>query len=74
MILLQLVANGTDLTTRKNSNVYSKKLFIDEESLEDYKEEFYGICTNPIEGFVTQLDSNEPVDMSTIELEFEEGN
>jgi len=69
MTVIQLVANGTDLITRKNKNVVSKKVFVDEDLANKFKDEFYCICTNPIDGTAIQLDINDPIDISFVDLE-----
>lgn len=74
MTVIQLVANGTDFMTRKNKNIFSKKIFIDEEMAQGFKDEFYCICTNPIEGSSIQLDPDNDIDISLIPLELVEGD
>lgn len=74
MEAIQLVANGTEINSRKNKNILSKKIFLDEKAADDYKDEFYCVCTNPIEGYTIYLDPNETVEIDFIGVEVvEEG-
>lgn len=74
MTVIQLVANGTDFLTRKNKNIISKKVFVNEELAESFKKEFLDICTNPIEESSVYLDLENPIDISLLYLELVEGN
>jgi len=69
MNAIQLVANGTEINSRKNENILSRKIFLNEKIANDYKDEFYGICTNPIEGYTIYLDPNEPVEIDFMTVE-----
>jgi len=69
MNALQLVANGTDISTRKNKNIISKKIFTDKENADGYMDEFYSICTKPIEGCPAYLDPREEVSINYLDLE-----
>lgn len=69
MEAFQLIANGTDLKTRKNKNIYSRKIFLDDGKAQEFKDEFYCICTNPIEGCPVQLDSEEEVSITIVPMD-----
>jgi len=71
MKAFQLVANGTEIKTRRNKNILSKKVFLDESEADKYKSEFLSICTHPIEGYSIFLDSESdiPIEIKIVDLE-----
>ena len=69
MNALQLVASGTDMCTRKNKNIISRKIFTDKEKADDYMNEFYATCIRPIKGCPVYFDQREDVSIIFLNLE-----
>lgn len=69
MNAFQLVANGTEINTRKNKNIISKKIFTDESAANSFIDEFYCICTNPIGGESIHLDPEEDIEINFLDVE-----
>jgi len=69
MKAFQLVANGTEMKSCKNRNIMSRKIFTNSSRAEEYKAEFWNICTNPIEGYDIFLDPDKEVEISFLDIE-----